>query len=66
MFIAALFITFRNWKQSRCSSAEEWIKKMCIKQWDITQLLKICQKIFRQVNGTRKKHLELGNPNTER
>ena len=31
IFIAALFIIARNWKQLRCFSAEEWIKKMwCI------------------------------------
>jgi hypothetical protein len=31
MFIDALFETARNWKQPRCSSTEEWIKKMwCI------------------------------------
>jgi hypothetical protein len=29
MFIAALFVITRNWRQSRCSSAEEWIQKMC-------------------------------------
>jgi hypothetical protein len=28
MFIAALFIIARNWKQPRCPSTEEWIKKM--------------------------------------
>jgi hypothetical protein len=28
MFIAALFIIARNWKQSRCPSTNEWIKKM--------------------------------------
>ena len=28
MFIAALFTKARTWKQSNCSSAEEWIKKM--------------------------------------
>ena len=28
MFIAALFIIARSWKQSRCPSAEEWIQKM--------------------------------------
>ena len=26
--IAALFIIARNWKQPRCPSTEEWIKKM--------------------------------------
>ena len=31
MFIAALFITARRWKESRCPSMEEWIQKMwCI------------------------------------
>ena len=28
MFIAALFIIARNWKQPRCPSTEEWIQKM--------------------------------------
>ena len=28
MFIAALFVTARTWKQPRCPSTEEWIKKM--------------------------------------
>ena len=28
MFIAALFIISRTWKQSRCSSADEWIRKL--------------------------------------
>jgi hypothetical protein len=27
--IAALFIIVRTWKQPRCPSTEEWIKKMC-------------------------------------
>ena len=31
MFIAALFIIARTWKQPRCSSADEWIRK----QWYI-------------------------------
>jgi hypothetical protein len=31
LFIAVIFITDRNWKQPRCPSTEEWIKKMwCI------------------------------------
>jgi hypothetical protein len=31
MFIAALFIIARSWKEPRCPSAEEWIQKMwCI------------------------------------
>ena len=31
MFIAALFIIARTWKQPRCPSAEEWIRKL----WNI-------------------------------
>jgi hypothetical protein len=31
LFIAALFIIGRSWKQYRCPSTEEWIQKMwCI------------------------------------
>ena len=29
MFITALFIIARTWKQPRCPSAEEWIRKLC-------------------------------------
>jgi hypothetical protein len=28
MFIAALFIIARSWKEPRCSSTEEWIQKL--------------------------------------
>jgi len=28
MFIAALFIIARGWKEPRCPSVEEWIQKM--------------------------------------
>ena len=28
MFIAALFTVARTWKQPKCPSTEEWIKKM--------------------------------------
>ena len=28
MFIAALFTVARTWKQPRCPSTEEWIKKL--------------------------------------
>ena len=41
MFIAALFTIARTWKQPRCPSADEWIRKLCTyTQWTITQLLK--------------------------
>ena len=29
MFIAALFTIARTWKQPKCPSKGEWIKKMC-------------------------------------
>jgi hypothetical protein len=28
MFIAALFVIARSWKETRCTSTEEWIQKM--------------------------------------
>jgi hypothetical protein len=28
MFVAALFIITRSWKESRCLSTEEWIQKI--------------------------------------
>lgn len=28
MFVAALFMIARNWKQPRCTSTEEWIKTL--------------------------------------
>uniref|UniRef100_A0A8D0SV43 DUF1725 domain-containing protein n=1 Tax=Sus scrofa TaxID=9823 RepID=A0A8D0SV43_PIG len=28
MFIAALFTTAKTWKQPKCASTDEWIKKM--------------------------------------
>ena len=38
MFIAALFIIARSWKEHKCPSTEEWIQKMwCIYTfWSIT------------------------------
>ena len=41
MFIVALFIIARTWKQPRCPSADEWIR-ICgtYTQWNITQPLK--------------------------
>ena len=29
MFIAALFIIARSWKEPRCPSTEEWMQKVC-------------------------------------
>ena len=33
MFVAALFIIARTWKQPRCTSADEWIRQL----WNISQ-----------------------------
>ena len=41
MFIAALFIIARSWKEPRCPSTEEWIQKCgTFTQWSTVQLLK--------------------------
>ena len=41
MFIAALFIIARTWKQPRCPSADEWLRNCgTYTQWNITQPLK--------------------------
>ena len=38
LFIAALFTIAGTWKQPRCPSADEWIKKLgTYTQWNITQ-----------------------------
>ena len=38
LLIAALFTIARTWKQPRCPSTDEWIKKLCTyTQWNITQ-----------------------------
>ena len=41
MFFAAIFTTAKTWKQPKCPSTDEWIKKMwCVYlyiQWNITQ-----------------------------
>jgi hypothetical protein len=34
MFISAIFIIARSWKQPRCPSTEEWIQKM----WSIYKM----------------------------
>ena len=33
MFVAALFIIARTWKQPRCTSADEWIRQL----WNISK-----------------------------
>ena len=40
MFITALFIIARTWKQPRCPSADEWISCGTYTQWSITGVIK--------------------------
>ena len=69
MFIAALFVIARTWKQPRCPSMEEWIKKV----WNIYALeyysvvkkwwhLEFCM----QMDGNRKHYPEWDNPDPKR
>jgi hypothetical protein len=37
MFIAALCTTAKLWKQPRCPTTNEWIKKMVFNSWGYTQ-----------------------------
>jgi hypothetical protein len=60
MFIAALFIIARNWKEHRCPSIEEWIQKMWY-TYTMEYYSSIKQDEFivlRQMDGTRKHHPE--------
>jgi hypothetical protein len=59
MFIVALFLIARSWKQPRCPSTEEWIQKCGIStQWNTTQPFKTRELWFlRQMDGTRKYYL---------
>ena len=42
MFVAALFIIVRSWKEPRCPSVDEWIQNFGIfTQWSTTQLSEI-------------------------
>jgi hypothetical protein len=41
IFIATLFIIARTWKEPRCPSTEEWIRKMYMYTIEYLQLLKI-------------------------
>jgi hypothetical protein len=52
MFIAALFTIARLWKQPRCPTTDEWIKKTCIyTQWNFTQPQRRMKFFHLQVNG---------------
>jgi hypothetical protein len=58
MFIAALFIRTRNWKELRCPPKEEWIQKM----WYIYTMEYYLgiknNEILRQMSGIRKYYPE--------
>ena len=68
MFIAALFVIARTWKQPKCPSTEERTGKM----WDIytmkyhTAEKKWQLEFCRQMDGARKHHFKWGNPDPER
>jgi hypothetical protein len=64
MFIAALFIVSRSWKEPRCPSTEEWIQKM----WYIYTMeyyLAIKNNEFIKFLGKWGYHPERGNPITK-
>ena len=49
MFIAALFTIARTWKQPKCPSIDEWIKKMlcvCIQFSHKKENLAICSNMY--------------------
>jgi hypothetical protein len=57
LFIAALFIIARSWKQPRCPSTEKWMKKMwCIYTMEYYSAIK--NNAFMKFTG---KWMELGN-----
>ena len=65
MFIAALCVIARTWKQPSYPSTEEWIEKCgTFTQWSTTQKKKKQWnlEIGRQMDGTRRNHPERGNP----
>jgi hypothetical protein len=61
MFIAALFIMGRNWKQPRCPSTEEWIKKIWFTytmEYYSAIKNKRLHEICRQMDASREYHPE--------
>ena len=59
MFTAALFTIANIRKQSKCPSADEWIRKMCYIhiQWSTTQPKKK-NEICSNIGGSRKYHAQ--------
>jgi hypothetical protein len=59
MFIASLFVVARNWKQPRCPSAKERIKKYgSIYTMEYFSAIKNKHENCQQMDGTRKYHPE--------
>ena len=59
MFIAAIFIIARSWKEPTCSSTEEWIQKMWyIYTMHFHSAIKNSYEILRQMDRSRKYHPE--------
>ena len=58
MFIARLFTIAKAWKQPKCPSTDEWIKKMWyIYKWNTTQPKKEQNNdIFSNMDATRDPH----------
>jgi hypothetical protein len=52
MFIAALFLIARSWKEPRCPSTEEWIQKMWyIYTMEYYSAIKKIYEVPRQMDG---------------
>ena len=61
MFIAALFTIARSWKQLKCPSTEEWIKKMwyiCTMEYSSVIKKERNNAICSNMDGTRDYHTE--------
>jgi hypothetical protein len=58
MFIAAVFIIARNWKQPRCPTTEEWIRKYEIIK-SAGKWLELRKIILCEVTQTQKDKLEM-------
>ena len=55
MFIAALFVRARTWKQPRCPSMEEWIKKV----WKIYTLVYYSAVKYKDILNSAYKWMEI-------
>ena len=62
MFIAALVLITRNWKQHRCPSIGEWIKKMwyiyTVEYYTILKKSKGIHKVTAKTKSHLKAHME--------